>query len=98
MDGPNVTRSEALLERAIEINRKSGRRCGQVIPGDAAEGPHAATQPVKVSAVAPLGSRRHPAIQLRRAPFDQVSRMGAKRQIRCAKGLNQLRRNQACAF
>ncbi len=53
---------------------------------------------VKVSGVAPLACQRHPAPQLRQAPFDPVSRMGAKRQRECAKVLNQLRRTQACAF
>jgi hypothetical protein len=80
VDGPDLTRSEALLERAIEINRKSGQRCGQAIPDEAAEGLLAAIQPVKVSAVAPLESQRHSGIQLRRALFDRVSQLGARRQ------------------
>jgi hypothetical protein len=87
-----------MFDRAPEINRKSGQRRGQAIPDAAAGGLPVVIQPVKVSVVAPLVQRRHPAKQIRQAPFDRVSRMGAKRQRDCAKGLNQLRRIQACAF
>ena len=57
-----VSGSAASLERAPEINRKSG------------VGPRARDfRRVKVSVVAPLGWRRHPPFRLRQAPFDPVS-------------------------
>ena len=75
-----------MFDRAPEINPKSGQHCGQAIPDAAAGGLLAAIQPVKVSAVAPLVQRRHPAKQLRQAPFDLVSQMGARRQRAMCQG------------
>ena len=61
-------RSEALFDRAPEINRKSHLDRGPL------------DQRVKVSVVAPLVCRGHPASQLRREPFDPVSRLPGIRQ------------------
>jgi hypothetical protein len=93
-----VTRSEALVDQAPEINRKSGQGVSSLVIQAAVQLAESRILAVKVSGVAPLRSQRHPAHQLRVKPFDRVSRMGAKRQRSSAKGLNQLRRTQACAF
>ena len=62
--------------------RESSRRLVIDVPVLPAEMPH---PPVKVSGVAPLGRRRHPALLLRKAPFVPVSQKKGLRQ----KGLRQ---------
>jgi len=96
----NITgiESGAELERAIEINRKSGRGSSAWSQGPRSGLLNRENLAVKVSGIAPLGRRRHPAKQLRRAPFDRVSRLGAKRQKGSGKGFKWLRRTQTCAF
>ena len=83
--GATVTGSAALVERAPEINRKSGLGHQCLIVQPAVEAAESRDPAVKVIGVAPLRCRRHPAHQLREAPFDPVSQLGAKRQRRSAK-------------
>jgi hypothetical protein len=53
------------VERAPEINRKSGPAGGLPVVELEAQAPSAVVRAVKVSALAPLGLRLHPAHQLR---------------------------------
>jgi hypothetical protein len=53
------------IERASEINRKSGLGGGLLVVEVEAQAPAAVVRTVKVSVLAPLGCRRHPRSQLR---------------------------------
>jgi hypothetical protein len=61
--------SAASVERAPEINRRSGVGGGSLRITASASARAVTIQAVKVSGVAPLRCRRHPAFQLREAPL-----------------------------
>ena len=99
-------RSSRSSQRVVNAARASPGDQSQVRSGSrslviepAAQLSESPDRRVKVSGVAPLGSRRHPARQLRQAPFDPVSpKTGIRQRGKWPVAQSASSRNDMCAL